>query len=81
MKVEINGVAVNVVSQEEAEQVPRMACCRVGSPGDLQSPWDDNLTGSCSICGHAIIFRPTSPTKPAKVCIECVVEFSRATKQ
>jgi len=33
----------------------------------------DNLTGTCHKCGRGVQFRPTSPKKPPKICMSCMV--------
>ena len=68
---------VQVVSAEEAEKCEFAVCCREGDP----SPFTDNLTGACAHCGHAIFFRPTLPKAPTKICMECVIAMTEATKQ
>lgn len=62
---------IKIVSQEEAEQVELVVCCRVGLPRHF----DDDEEGVCSHCGHAIFFRPTAPRKPPKVCVECTMDM------
>lgn len=68
---------ISVVDNAQADEADYVVCCRAGIP----SPFKDNATGVCSHCGHAIFFRPHVPTKPAKICIECMAEMGTATRQ
>jgi hypothetical protein len=75
---------IQVVSDEEAETVDLVVCVRKGSLDEKRLPqwWKDtNIEGVCSLCDHAIIFRPYNPVKPPKVCVECALELGKATVQ
>lgn len=61
------GVPVTVVNDDEAEKADFTVCMPAG-----KSPFKDNLYGSCSECGRAIMFRPHAPKKPAKICYQCM---------
>lgn len=61
---------IKVVSQEEAEQVGYVVCCRLGMPRHFT----DDAYGRCSHCGHSIFFRPNVPSRPPKICIECFAD-------
>ena len=58
---------VHVITPEQAEQVDLVICVPLGSP----TPYTDNETGECSVCGCAIIFRPHAPKRPPKICTAC----------
>lgn len=60
---------VKVVSQKKAEKANFLVCVRKGTP----TPFSDNREGTCSKCGHTVIFRPTAPEKPTRICFECVM--------
>ena len=48
--------------------------CVVCAPYDgVTLGMPDNLTGTCSKCGCAVQFRPTSPKTPPKMCWSCMV--------
>lgn len=65
------GHPVKVVSDGEAETADVVVCVRVGTP----SPFTDNLTGHCLHCGHEVLYRPYTPKKPPKICINCLPAF------
>ncbi len=69
--VDIAGVAVQVVSQEESEAAGMVVCVRY--TGKEDSVFTDNVRGVCSKCQHAIYHRPTVPAKPRKFCMECFI--------
>ncbi len=64
---------IQIVSDEEAEKASYVVCVREG----VASPFSDNLTGSCSHCGHAVYFRPSAPKTPPRMCMECFVDTQR----
>lgn len=68
---------ISVVSDEEAEKASAVVCMRKG----FESPFDDNVEGVCSVCNHAIIYRPYMPIAPPKICYECMVAMVSETKQ
>lgn len=39
--------------------------------------FDDNLEGTCSECGHAVVFRPYIPQVNVKICAECFLDRLR----
>ena len=69
-KIEIAGIPVTVVSDEDANLADFVVCARADTP----SPFDDNETGVCSNCGTAIIFRPHIPKGPPRICLECAMK-------
>lgn len=58
---------IPVVTAEEAENADAVVCLRLGTP----TPFTDNETGTCSHCQHAVVFRPHTPKRPPKICLEC----------
>jgi len=60
-------MAIEIVSDEEAEKAEFLVCVRVGQP----TPFDDNETGVCSKCGAEVQFRPYAPKTPQRLCMEC----------
>jgi len=62
---------VKVVSQEEAEKSDFVVCALEGT----DTPFTDNETGNCAHCNAAIIFRPTAPKKPQKICFACALDL------
>ncbi|NIJ07190.1 hypothetical protein FHS31_000786 [Sphingomonas vulcanisoli] len=68
--IEIAGVEVAVVSQEECEAAEMVVCVRKGA----FSPFADNVEAPCAWCGETVIFRPYAPIKPPKVCMQCVAD-------
>jgi hypothetical protein len=66
---------IKVVSQEEGEQADYLICCRVGVP----SAFKDNEIGTCGHCGHEVFFRPHTPRKPMRICMECAVAHIKRT--
>ncbi|MDB5552162.1 MAG: hypothetical protein JWL86_2146 [Rhizobium sp.] len=68
---------IPIVSAAEAEECAFLVCVRKGA----FSPFTDNAEGRCSVCNHVVVFRPTSPAKPPRLCLECAAEMATATKQ
>lgn len=66
--VDIFGVPVTEVSDEEAEQADFVVCALEGP-----SPFTDNFRGYCWACGTPIMYRWHAPRKPRKICIGCAV--------
>ena len=65
---------VKTVSAEQAETADAVVCLRkVDDPGYFR----DNLTGSCNDCGAEVVFRPTAPKTPIRICVPCAVERGR----
>lgn len=75
MKIMIDGVPVEVVSDEEANLAAFVVCVRADSPA--AEVFDDNETGVCSRCGAAIVFRPYMPKGPPKICLQCAIASAR----
>lgn len=69
-KVKVGEHWIEVVSDEDAEKVDYVICM----PADTPTPFDDNLTGFCCMCGIKVIYRWHIPRKPALVCIECALK-------
>lgn len=69
-------MAVKVVSPEQSELATLVMCM----PDTGVRYFSDDVESSCSKCGCAIIHRPTVPTKPPKVCVNCVKEMIEAEK-
>lgn len=61
---------IEIVSQETAEAADYLVCQLVGLP----TPFTDNETGKCTHCGRDVVFRPTAPTKPKRICVGCWVD-------
>lgn len=55
---------------------PRYTICMRADqdPGTFR----DNLTGVCTHCGAAIIYRPYMPAGIPKICVECAVDALKA---
>lgn len=73
----MKALRIPIVSEEEAEDCAYLVCVRKGSP----TPFDDNLEAPCTICGETVIYRPSSPRKPPRICMQCAVEAMGATRQ
>ncbi|MCB1534874.1 MAG: hypothetical protein KDJ44_09150 [Rhodoblastus sp.] len=63
-------LAINVVSDEEAEKAAFVICVRWTVP----AVFADDEQGTCCACGAAVRFRPHAPKKPPRICMECIVE-------
>lgn len=63
----------HVVTAEEAEQADFVVCVRAGRP----SIFTDNQFGVCAHCQSQIYFRPSIPTRPVKICVECAFDLGR----
>ena len=61
-------MSVKFVDDEEAEKASYVVCMPAGP-----SAFDDNETGECSVCARKIMFRPTVPKTPPKVCLMCAM--------
>ena len=70
--VEIGGLKLNIVSEADTERADMVVCMLEG----FDSPFDDNLVGPCAQCGRRVIFRPSAPKRPPKVCLECAVPLA-----
>lgn len=69
-KIEIYGLPVEVVSEEEAEKSSMVVCMPSWAP----SPFDDNVIAQCADCHCEIIHRPYAPKTPPKVCVPCAMK-------
>lgn len=68
------------VTEEEAEAMNAdflLCVLREENPG----LFTDNLVGRCHDCAREVVYRPTSPTGPKKVCMECAVERLKSPGQ
>lgn len=65
---------LKVVSQEEAEESDFVVCALEGT----LTPFTDNESGFCAHCNKAIIFRPTAPKKPQKICFACAMDLDKS---
>ena len=64
-------VPVTIVTPAKAETADAVVCLLASDdPGVFR----DNLTGTCNDCGQPVVFRPTAPKAPIKVCLRCVVD-------
>lgn len=68
---------IRVVSEAEAERSDYVVCVRLA---DDPGAFADNLQGQCCACGAAVIFRPYTPAKPARICVECAAQLARDTQ-
>lgn len=66
--VELFGLKINVVSDEECEQADAVVCAHATIPLYFR----DNVTGPCADCGDLLQWRPHAPKKPPKVCMRCI---------
>ncbi len=62
---------VRVVTAEGAETVDAVVCLR---KEDDPGVFVDNLTGLCTDCGAEVTFRPSAPTAPIRICLQCAME-------
>src|SRR6516225_2495922 len=60
---------IPVVDDDEAESCDFVVCAPKGP-----SPFKDNFTGNCCICGIEIMYRWHAPRRPKKICIECAAK-------
>ena len=59
---------MKIVSAEEAETADAVVCLRkADDPGFFR----DNLTGTCNDCGVEVVFRPSAPKAPMRICLQC----------
>jgi ribosomal protein L37E len=72
--VEIAGVPVTVVSDDEAHLADFVVCIRADS--SAATDFDDNETGVCSRCSTAIVFRPYIPKGPPRICLPCAIALA-----
>ena len=63
-------VPVTIVTADEAETVDAVVCLLASDdPGVFR----DNLTGTCHDCGKPVVFRPTAPWAPIRICMRCAL--------
>ena len=73
----LNIIEVQIVDADEAENAAFVVCPR---EGEVQ-PSYDIVKGVCAHCGTSIFYRPYTPVKPTKICIECVFDMMESTRQ
>lgn len=66
MKVILNGLNVEVVTEAAAERATVVVCGPI-------SYFADDVHSHCSSCGTAIVHRPSVPLLPPKICVECAL--------
>jgi len=68
---------IKILSPEECEQASFVVCARVGHgvkvPGHIEI--------ECSDCAAPIMLAPSSPVKPPKICIPCMMKRAAAKRQ
>lgn len=74
--VEIAGLKIEVVSDEECEQADAVVCVQATIP----LYFADNVTGPCADCGDLLQWRPHAPKTPPKICMRCL-EIRRIVEQ
>lgn len=60
-----------VFSTAEAETADYVICARLA---DDPGTFTDNHLGTCCACGEVVIFRPSAPKTPPRICITCAAE-------
>lgn len=65
-------------AKRSPEQAEEASCVVCATPEQASGGFTDNVHGKCFLCDKDIVWRPTAPQKPIKVCIECAVGLSRA---
>lgn len=63
--------SVHVVTADEAETADAVVCLR---KEDDPGVFDDNLTGLCNDCGSEVVYRPSAPKTPIRICLKCAME-------
>lgn len=53
-----------VGTQADAEASDYLVCAST-------SYYNDDVIGSCALCGGAIVYRPHAPKKPKRICLAC----------
>ena len=61
---------ITVTADHEAEEADYYVCCRAATTKQL---FDDDLYDFCCKCGEKVRYRPSGPTVPMKVCVECAM--------
>ena len=65
---------MKVVSNEEAEEAAYVVCVlKDDDPGYF----NDNEEGACCACSRTVVFRPSAPKAPPRICIQCVVGLAQ----
>lgn len=68
-------MSIKIVSNEVAEQAAFVVCMRkADDPGYFK----DNDEGTCSHCHETVVFRPETPKKPPRICVQCMKELIAA---
>lgn len=71
--INIGGIPIHVVSQEEAEKSDFVVCSLMSEPHHGAAVPDH-----CFRCNAEIWFTPTSsPLKPKRVCFDCIVKLGK----
>lgn len=73
---------VDVVDDETAfkhmSEGHPLVCCRVEDSGPLEPRFADNRIGRCAMCEKEIYYRPYNECATVKLCMYCVVDYSKA---
>lgn len=78
-QMEIHGVPVTVVSDEEAEKSDMVVCVLKGQEQERFKA--DNIYTTCHVCGRDITHRPHAPKTPPKICMDCAIKMMQASKE
>jgi len=70
-RISIDGVPIDVVSDEEAEKANFMVC--ILAPEGEPLKFADNFTGFCCRCGAKVQYRWYAPRKPKRICLGCAM--------
>lgn len=54
------------------KQIPEDATVLVCGLPSWDTPWDDNVQGTCFMCGIDIIWRPHAPDDAVHICPYCM---------
>lgn len=63
-------MSIEIVSEEEAEKADAVMVIRVK---DAKRVASGSVITQCSLCHEDVWLAPTSPVKPRKVCVDCVL--------
>jgi hypothetical protein len=74
-RVSIKGIECEVVDDAKADTADMVVCVEATQP----LIFADNMTGPCADCGMVLQWRPHSPKRPPKVCMECAMERVEAS--
>jgi len=78
MKVKIGGVPVHVLSPEECEKCDVVVCTPVA--GYPVPPVPGAIKVACSRCDQLCWLALSSPVKPPKICIPCLIKQQHAER-